>query len=68
MSIDLDAIRAEIARTAALIYETGKSEERAAVVAWLRAQQVGTRYTASQLLAAIADAIEQGEHVREGEE
>jgi hypothetical protein len=32
------------------------------VVAWLRAQQVGSGYTASQLLAAIADAIERGEH------
>ena len=37
------------------------------VVEWLREQQVGAPYTESRLLAAIADAIEQGEH-RKGDE
>ena len=34
------------------------------VVEWLREQQVGAPYTESRLLAAIADAIERGEHRR----
>lgn len=61
-------------------YETGKAEERAAVVAWLRAQVASvTLYRVddvsvdaasagvAMLLAHVANAIERGEHRREGE-
>jgi len=54
-------------------YKTGKTEERAAVVAWLRKQRT---YGTDDLLGAgfatvlciLAEAVEKGEHIREGEE
>jgi hypothetical protein len=51
-------------------YETGKAEERAAVVAWLRGQRIyGTDELLGQGFANVcgilSDAIERGEHRRE---
>lgn len=64
MSIDLDAIRAEIARTAALIAEIERlnavlreaARERAELVAWIRANGG----------IVLASAIERGEHRSKG--
>jgi hypothetical protein len=61
--IDLDAIKAEIARTRVLVAEIERlnavlrdaARERFALVAWLRANGG----------IALANAIEQGEHRRE---
>lgn len=44
-------------------YETGKADERAAVVAWLREQAESTNFRPRG--CPLADAIERGEHCRE---
>jgi hypothetical protein len=53
----LDAIASEVPRIA----ELAMQEERAAVVAWLRAQSQLTLYEATP--DDVADAIERGEHL-----
>jgi hypothetical protein len=55
----LDAIVDALPRIA----EMAKQEERAAVVAWLRAEAYLTLYEATP--SDVADAIERGEHRRE---
>ena len=57
-----DAIIGELPRLATMAMQ----EERAAVVAWLRAQSQLTLYEATP--DDIADCIERGEHRREGDE
>ena len=43
-------------------YDMGRDKERAAVVAWLRAEAYLTLYEATP--SGVADAIERGEHRR----
>ena len=57
-----DAIIGELPRLATMAMQ----EERAAVVAWLRAQSQLTLYEATP--DDIADRIERGEHHREADE
>jgi hypothetical protein len=69
--------RADNATVGALAYADGRHDERAAVVAWLNAEaneahpiEAGARAKSPSgrgLLLRAADAIERGEHRREGE-
>ena len=51
-------------------YETGKADERAAVVAWLREvlAEASLPLGVSQVFDAVVDTIERGEHRRKEEE
>lgn len=55
-----DVLIAELPRAV----EMARAEERAVVVAWLRAEAYLTLYEATP--SDVADAIESGEHRREG--
>jgi len=83
LELDLAALVAEVERlreqrvasTAALLkgYETGKAEERAAVVAWLHRMERNARHWGGKdderadIYARLADVFECGEHRSEEE-
>ena len=69
MTIDDEKLRLWLEAAVESAFRAGASEERAAVVAWLRERQEAAEWA---LTAAgydhAADAIERGEHRREEEE
>lgn len=61
----LDVLSAALPRAVELARTEERAAERAAVVAWLRAEAYLTLYEATP--SDVADAIERGEHRREEE-
>lgn len=62
----LDVLLAALPRAVEMARAEERTAERAAVVAWLRAEAYLTLYGATA--SDVADAIERGEHRREGGE